>query len=463
MAFQADKIPGLESSNGSSDDAPLLFSGPRGVAVRILSRAESSDNRVEKLIDRELRMSEWAPYDRALLIELVYGTLRWQARLDWVLTGFYHGEFTKCLVPVKNAMRVALYQILMLSKIPPSTAVNECASTIRRIKDDKSANIIAGVLKNILRNVEGIRYPSKDDNIQLFYAVTLSHPLWMVKRWCERFGDEEAERILSSHNERPSIYLYAHPQKGSAEDLHQWLKDHDCTSETLPGLDSVLRVNGLQNVWSMEALQDGRASVCSPSDVHLAHLIDLKAQESALYLGNAEKSLIPVMLIEGSAEAPLTLPCPFDATRKAVEDDCKRLGIKNLRTELIVPSMTHEAAHVVVVDAPCSGLGCIHTRPELRWKIELDAVRKACAAQKASLDSAAPLVKSGGRLIYVVQSAESEETVDIVRWFLESHPEFSLDANHGRCPEEVMHDGMLQCAMHSNKLDTMFAARFVRQ
>ncbi|MBX7155201.1 MAG: hypothetical protein K1X91_09560, partial [Bacteriodetes bacterium] len=179
----------------------LLYSGPRGIAIRILSRAESSDAYVEKMIEQELRSDEWSHYDRALFIELVYGTLRWQNRLDWILTGFYHGEFNKCILPVKNAMRVALYQILMLSKVPPMTAISESVAIIKRIKDEKSANVISGVLKNILRNIDGIRYPNKEENLQLFLSVTLSHPLWIVKRWCERFGDDTAEKLLTANNE----------------------------------------------------------------------------------------------------------------------------------------------------------------------------------------------------------------------------------------------------------------------
>ena len=102
-------------------------------------------------------------------------------------------------------MRIALYQILMLSKIQPGTAIQECASLVRRIKDDKSAHTVSGVLKNIVRNIENIRYPSKEENIQLFLAVTLSHPLWMVKRWCERHGEEVTEKICSANNVSPSI------------------------------------------------------------------------------------------------------------------------------------------------------------------------------------------------------------------------------------------------------------------
>jgi 16S rRNA (cytosine967-C5)-methyltransferase len=100
------------------NDKEALYHGARGAAIRILSRFERSDSYVDKLLDAEFRLGGLNPQDKALLTELVNGVIRWQAKLDWVLTGFYHGEFEKCLTPVKNAMRVALYQVLFLAKIP---------------------------------------------------------------------------------------------------------------------------------------------------------------------------------------------------------------------------------------------------------------------------------------------------------------------------------------------------------
>ncbi len=464
MAFQSDHVPGLEASKQDGDQQPLLFSGPRGVAVRILSRAESSDYKIEKLIELEMRMSEWSNYDRALLIELVYGTLRWQARLDWVLTGFYHGEFTKCIVPVKNAMRVALYQILMLSKIPPSVAVNECASTIRRIKDDKSANIVAGVLKNILRNVEGIRYPSKEDNIQLFYSVTLSHPLWIVKRWCERYGEEQAEKILSANNERPNIYLCANRLKWDGSAMPTWLKEHECTFEAVPGYPDIVRINGLQNVMAMEMVNDGRAFVCSASDFQVARLANISSSDTVLCLGASQSFLLLAINAVSKNAAKTYAVSNFESIIPRMESRLKILGFSNTQ---VISSSAKEletlSANVVVVEAPVSGLGLLNIRPELRWKIELDAIRKSALQQKAAIVDAATHVQAGGVLIYCAQSFEKEETVDIVEWFIAEHPEFSLEDASPYCDAESVVDGKVQCRLSQQKIDNLFAARLRRR
>ncbi len=463
MAFQADSIPGIDTMKDEAEQPSLLFTGPRGVAVRILSKAESSAFRIDKLIDLELRMSEWSQYDRALLIELVYGTLRWQARLDWVLTGFYHGEFTKCIVTVKNAMRVALYQILMLSKIPPSMAVNECASMIRRIKDDKSANIIAGVLKNILRNVEGIRYPNKDENIQLFYSVTLSHPLWIVKRWCERFGDEAAERILSTNNERPSITLGANRLRWTGSELTQWLKDHDCHCEPITAAEDLMRINGLQNVAAMEIINDGRAFVCSASDMQAAKLAKMTKGSNVLCLGATNSYLLLALCALSANEAHISSACSMEAYLPRLRSQLNILGFdKTVAVASAALEVQEKGYDIVVLEVPVSGLGTLNLFPELRWKLELDAVRKAVQLQHAKLIEAAELVRIGGALIYCAQSFEAEETTEVVDWFLALHPNFKHETAENECDPDYVVDGNVQCRLALHKNDNLFAARFVR-
>src|SRR3972149_3391566 len=174
-----------------------LYAGPRGTAVKILNRIERSDAYLDRLIDSEMRAND--------MNELDTGVVRRRAKVDWVPTGFFHGNFTKAETNIKNALRVALYQILFLDKIPHSAAVNESVEFIKRLRGQKVGDLVNAILRNILRNVENIRYPDpKEDRIQ-HLAVVESHPYWLVKRWVERFGYDEAKSLLAANNRRPDL------------------------------------------------------------------------------------------------------------------------------------------------------------------------------------------------------------------------------------------------------------------
>ena len=216
-----------------------LYSGPRGTAVKVLNRVERTDSYLDKVLDAELRSGELNDLDKGLLTEVVHGVLRWQNRLDWVLNGFSHGNFSKSEINVKNILRVSLYQILFLERVPHSAAVNEGVEFIKRIRGDKPAGLVNAVLRNIIRNIEGIRYPDPAEDLVQYLAVFYSHPHWMVKRWLDRYGREATERLLMSNNERPSMALRVNRLKISPADFRARLDAQQITytvSEHPPAL-----------------------------------------------------------------------------------------------------------------------------------------------------------------------------------------------------------------------------------
>jgi 16S rRNA (cytosine967-C5)-methyltransferase len=450
-------------SDTDNQSSELLFAGPRGTAVRILSRAENTDALITNLLDAEFKRNEWSAYDRALIVELVYGSLRWQARLDWILTGFYHGEFAKCIPTIKFAMRIALYQVLMLPKIAPGTAVQECASLVRRIKDEKSAHAVSGVLKNILRNIDNIRYPSKDDNIQLFLSVTLSHPLWMVKRWCERHGEETAEKMMTANNDRAHLHVYSNHRRTTADKLAMWLKEHECTSEPMAHFPNVLRINGLQNIAAMEPYQKGDCIVARDIDIYVAQMAQAKAGATVRVSCPDRSSINMSIPFLSTVPASFTTFARFDVQARQREQRLLAAGVENCSIcSPENPESADATYDVVVVEPKVSGLGLLHARPEMRWRIELDAIRKGSEHQRAALEEAAARVKKGGVLVYACSSFEDEETFSIVRNFLENHSDFKLDDASKYCDASVCKDGCVSIQYHVHKVDTVFAARFVR-
>ncbi len=465
-----EHAPAAESTKGSAAPASQqepgsIFETARGVAVKLLTRYESSDSYIDKLLDGELRRTELSPVDRALVTELVNGCVRWQARLDWILTGFYHGEFTKCLPLVKNSMRIALYQMLFLSKIPPPAAINESVEIVKQFKGDRHAGIVNGVLRNILRNITNIRYPDRDENEVLNLSLHSSHPQWMVRRYIERFGGEEADALLHANNNRPMITLRVNTLKTTRQFIEDELNQAKIKYEVSPVHDTSVMITSLRDLRSVKAWTEGYVTVQDASAslaVRLADpqpgmlVYDLCAAPGGKAIHAAER-----MQNQGRVVA-LEL---YESKLRFIQENAERTGIS-----IIEPIhgdarefRPEELADVVLVDAPCTGLGTLSKKPDIKWRRTLDDVRKMSARQLEILGHAASLVKPGGVVVYSTCTIEPEENVGVVNAFLEDHPEFEVEPAENFISPDVCSEGFMQTFPHKHKTDGAFAARLKRK
>ena len=204
-----------------------LYKGVRGIAVKILNRIDRTDAYLDKMLDKELRHNELQSNDKALLYEIVHGVIRNLGRIDWVLTGFYKGKFSKCIPNVKNAMRVALYQIMFLDKVPEYAAVNEAVDFVKKLQGERSANITNGVLRSIIRSKDKIRYPKREDDLFGFLSTYYSHPSWLVKRWLSRYSAEFTEELLKANNQKPTLTLRVNRIVANLPEMESLLKSEN--------------------------------------------------------------------------------------------------------------------------------------------------------------------------------------------------------------------------------------------
>ncbi len=447
------------------DSATVVFQTARGIAVKLLSRYENSDAYIDKLLDGELRRTELEPADRALVTELVNGTVRWQSRIDWILMGFYHGEFAKCMPLVKNSLRIALYQIMFLSRIPAPAAINESVEIVKRIKGEKHAGIVNGVLRNILRNVQTIRYPDRKENEVLYLSVHTAHPAWMVRRYVERFGSEEAEALLSANNQRPMLTLRVNGLRTSVDEVTAQMAAADIKHEVSPIHPNSILITSLRDIRSLSLFNSGHVSVQDASASLAVILADPKPGMKVLDLCAAPggKAIMAAELMKNTGEV-IALE-KYESKLPLISDNAQRLG-----TSIVLPQQgdareykTTQMADVVLVDAPCSGLGTLSKKPDIKWRRQIDDIRKMVVKQRAILSNAAGLVKPGGSIVYSTCTIEPEENTETIRWFLETHSNFELFPAENILPSEVCKDGFLQTFPHKHHSDGAFAARLVRR
>jgi 16S rRNA (cytosine967-C5)-methyltransferase len=440
-----------------------IYAGPRGTAVKILNRVERTDSYLDKLLDAELRTSDTSDVDKSLLAEIVHGVVRWQGRLDWILNGFTHGNFSKSEVNVKNALRVSLYQILFLTHVPHYAAVNEAVEFIKHIRGPKLADFVNAVLRNIIRTIDGIHYPKEEDDPTQYLAVYYSHPQWMVRRWLQRFERQELEKLLAANNEIPGLTLRINKLKIQPSEFLTLLDNKNVSYQGSSLIDYFLKVRSLSGISQMNIFQNGYFSIQDESAALPVLLLDPRPGERIVDLcaapGGKTTYIAELMKNEGSIIAV----DKYESKLKLIQTSCARLGITNVElriadaTELELPPVDK-----ILLDAPCSGLGVLRKKPDIKWKRQPEDIVRLTGIQSRLLENAVRLLRPGGVIVYATCTTEPEENILLIRSFLDRHPDFRLDPASPFVNKAVVaEDGSIQTFPHRHQVDGSFAVRLV--
>jgi len=454
-----------EQKEQQKQEQKQLFSGVRGTAVKILNRVERTDSYLDKLIDTELRSNEFNDFDKALLTEIVHGVLRWQSKLDWVLNGFFHGNFSKAEVNVRNTLRAALYQILFLDKVPDHAAVNEAVEFMKRIRGEKAAGLVNAVLRNIIRNKEGIHYPDVQNDAALYLSTMYSYPLWMVRRWMNRFGFYETEKLLEAQNQKPGLTLRVNTMKTSVEDFMKMFDLHKISYERSAFLPMFLRTTNLTNISQTEIFRRGFFTVQDESAGIASMLLDVKPGERVIDLCSAPGGKTTFVGEAMKNQGKIIAVDKYQTRLNLVKTACERLGITNVEYVCVDGSQfSSEPADKVLIDAPCSGLGVLAKKPDIKIKREFRDIVEVGKSQVDLLENATQLVKVGGAMVYSTCTIEPEENFDLVKKFLQRHDEFAIDNAAKYVTEKIVSpDGFVETYPHRHGIDGSFAIRLVKK
>ena len=439
-----------------------LYGGVRGLSVKILNRIDRTDAYLDKMLDAELRNSELKANDKALLYEIVHGVIRYLGRIDWVLTGFYKGQFSKCIPNVKNSMRVALYQILFLDRVPDYAAVDEAVEFVKKLQGDKSANLTNAVLRNIIRNKKGIRYPKREDDLQGYFSAYYSHPSWLVKRWLSRYGEEFTENLLKANNTRPTINLRINNLVSDEAAVLKLLDSVEMSYTKGKYLPNFIKLKGMSNITNWEYFKKGYFSVQDESTGFSCRLLNPKPNDRVLDLFAAPggKTSLLADLMKNSGE--IIAIDKYDSRIKILERNLQRLQITNVK--LIEADALEfndsEKFDKVLLDVPCSGLGTLTKKPDIKWRRDISDIRKLAELQPRLLEKGASLLKPGGELVFSTCTIEPEENYDVIKEFLTKHKEFELvNASNYFDKSLVGENGCVQTFPNVHGIDGAFAAK----
>lgn len=442
-----------------------LYIGPRGIAVKILNRVDRTDAYLDKLIDVELKFGDLSSQDKALLNEIVHGVVRWERRLDWILRGFYRGEFSKCIPNLKNAMRVALYQILFLDKIPHHAAVNEAVEFVKKLQGEKSADLVNAVLRNIIRTLGEIRYPDQSEDQINYYGTFYSHPNWLVKRWIQRYGIEFTEKLMLENNERPKLTLRYNQSLTNKKDFISKLEEAELKFRTSKYTEYFVTLLILTNIKDWDYFKNGYFSVQDESAGLPCILLDPQPTDTVIDLcaapGGKSSYIAELMMNNGKIYAVDKYASRIELMKKNIE----RLKLKNIEfIEADSETLQMEPADKVLVDVPCSGFGVLTKKPEIKWKKDSEDLKRLTKIQKRLLESAARLVNVGGIIVYSTCTIEPEENFEIVKDFLIHNSHFELITNHTNIrPDLIDENGCISTFPNIHGMDGSFAAKIIRK
>jgi 16S rRNA (cytosine967-C5)-methyltransferase len=441
-----------------------LYSGVRGLAVKILNRVERTDSYLERLLDNEMRNSELSGPDKALLFEIVHGVVRWMGRLDWILNGFYKGQFSKAIPNLKNGLRVALYQIMFLDRVPDFAVVNEAVEFVKKLQGQKPADLTNAILRNIIRSKNAIRYPDAEEDLPGYLAAFYSHPSWMVKRYLARFGREATEKLLAANNEKPFLTLKVNALKTTPEEFKQLLNKVNLRYKPGKFLPEFFKLQNLTNITAWEYYAQGYFNIQDESAGLSCRLLNVKPGMRVLDMCAAPGGKSAYIAGRMHDEGEIISIDRFEARLKIMERNIKRLGIKSIKLiETDALSFSDSGFDRILADVPCSGTGTLCKKPDIKWKKDLLDIRRMTELQYQLLEKAATLLKPEGVLVYSTCSIEPEENWEVVSKFLFEHPEFKLEKAAGSFPAEIVDpNGCIQTFPHSHQMDGAFAAKLVK-
>jgi len=402
---------------------------PREGALMVLYEVNEKEAFSNIALNKELRNNTYNQLDKNLLTELVYGVLENQIYIDYVIAQFSTFDIKKMNPYTLNLLRLGIYQLLFLDKVPSFAAVNETVNLSKK-HCKKTTGFINGILRNVQRNIKNIKLPNPDKNIIQYFSVKYSHPEWLVKVFLNNYDQSFTEELLKANNTKPELYLRINTLKISIDDCVNLLEDSGYIVRQNPLISEAVAVKGLQNIEQSDLYKKGYIQIQDFSSMLVAKILDPKEDEFVVDVCSAPGGKTTHMAQLMNNKGVIIARDIHDHKLKLVHRTAQRLGVEIIRTENFSGTNLDEklvnVADKVLVDAPCSGLGIIRRKPEIKYKKKAEDIKSITSIQYDILNNAAQYVKIGGELVYSTCTIDVRENDDIVQKFLNNNPHYAL-------------------------------------
>lgn len=407
--------------------------------------------------------------ERAFITRVVEGTLEHMMEIDYIINQFSKVKVNKMKPVIRTIIRSAVYQMLYMDSVPNSAVCNEAVKLASKKGFVNLKGFVNGVLRNIDRNVSNIQYPDKDNMVE-YLAVRYSMPVWILEKWSVCYDWEQIERMLQGFFKERGTTIRCNLNRISKEELVKKLQGEGVTVKQHPYLEYALVISGYDYLGDLESFEEGDFQVQDLSSMLVAEAAAPKEGDYVIDVCAAPggKSLHIADKLKGTGHVEAR-----DLTDYKVEliwDNIERSQMDNIEAvsmdALVFDPRSEEKADIVIADLPCSGLGVIGKKADIKYKMTEKTQEELAQLQKDILSVVHRYVKPGGTLVYSTCTINAEENIENVRWFLEQYPEFEVRSLEPvLCSElkDSVEEGCLQLLPGIHESDGFFISAFQKK
>ena len=397
----------------------------RELAVKVLDRVLNEGAYSNIILSKELNESELSDKDKALLTEIVYGVLRRRKTLDIIISNFVK-DIKLMNKDTLNILRVAIYQMNFLDKIPSYAACNEAVEEAKAISegDSKLVNVI---LRNFTKNPDDIEVPgNKIDE----YAYKFSFEPWMIRLLIKQYGEPISKKIMSGLNAIPQVSVRVNEIKADYDEAFEELETLEYEVEEGAVCPEAISIKGGKSIENNPLFNEGKITVQDESAMIIAPLLELEEGMTVIDLcsapGGKTTHIAEILRNTGKVLA-------FDLHESKlglIKENCERLGLTNVEVN------TNDATKLnseligcsdrILLDVPCSGIGIIRKKPEIKWNKTRNDLKNVIPVQRDIMENAWRYLKNGGIMIYSTCTLNKEENEENIDWFISNHKDCTI-------------------------------------
>lgn len=401
--------------------------------------------------------------ERSFITRVTEGTLEHMMEIDYILDQFSKVKVKKMKPVIRNIMRSAVYQMKYMDSVPVSAACNEAVKLAVRKGFGSLRGFVNGVLRNVARNLDQIEYPTEP--LQRL-SIQYSMPEWILNLWLKAYDSDIVEQMLQAFQRETPLTIRCNLRMGTPKQLKEHLEAEGVTVQVHPYLEYAFHISGFDYLGDLESFQNGEFSVQDISSMLVSELADPKEGDYVIDVCAAPggKSLHMAEKLNGSGHVEARDLTEYKVS--LIQENIERTGLSNVEAvqqdALIFDEASVGKADIVLADLPCSGLGVLAKKTDLKYKATKEGADSLAKLQREMLKNVQAYVKDEGKLVYSTCTINPAENMDNVHWFLNQYPEFELIDIHGLLCEELQKDvkenGCIQLLPGVHQSDGFFLA-----
>lgn len=383
--------------------------------------------------------------ERAFLTRLAEGTIEHMLEMDFIINSFSKVKVKKMKPLIRNLLRMSVYQLKYMDSIPDAAVCNEAVKLASKRGFGQLRGFVNGVLRNIAREREHLQYPDEKLEPVTFLEVTYSVPAWIVEQWIADYGYEKTKGICESFFKERPITIRTNTTKITPTELAEKLKQEGVCLQEIETLPYAFAISDFDYLQSLPSFQEGLFYVQDISSMMVAEIAEPKKESYVIDVcaapGGKSSHIAEKMEGTGMVEAR-------DLTEykvSLIEENIDRHGLENMKAvqmdATVFSEESVEKADLLICDLPCSGLGVMGKKTDIRYKMTAEKQKDLVKLQREILDTVHTYVKPGGHLVYSTCTIHKGENQDNVAWFLSKYPEFELLSQEQMFPGDTYHDG----------------------